>query len=57
LGAPTSLTIRTLTIPTSSFPTGVAVNSVTNKIYVSLFQDVAVIDGATNAVTTVPIGP
>ena len=37
LGAPTSPTIRTLTIPTSSFPTGVAVNSVTNKIYVSLY--------------------
>ena len=45
-------------IPTGNLPTAVAVNPVTNKIYVAnqYSDNVTVIDGATNATTTVPAG-
>jgi YVTN family beta-propeller protein len=48
----------TATVNTGSVPTAVAVNSVTNKVYVvsSAGNDVTVIDGVTNAATTVPVG-
>lgn len=37
-------------------PQGIAVNPVTNTVFVALGGSVAVIDGATNAVTTVAVG-
>jgi len=51
-------TNSTLTITNSQakFPRAVALNSVTNKIYLAnnLSQNVTVIDGASNSITTVP---
>jgi YVTN family beta-propeller protein len=46
------------TVPAGSAPEAVAVNTVTNKIYVAnlLSSNVTVIDGATNSTTTVPAG-
>lgn len=46
------------TIPAGNDPVAIAVNSVTNKIYVANFSsnDVTVIDGATNSATTVGVG-
>ena len=52
----------TVTLPAGSFARNVALNSITNKIYVAsccngLASDsVNVIDGATNTVSTVPVG-
>lgn len=48
----------TATVPSGSNPIGVAVNLVTNKIYVAnyLSDNVTVIDGATNTTTTVAAG-
>ena len=47
------------TVTAGSAPKAVAVNTVTNKIYVAniLSNNVTVIDGATNSTTTVPAGP
>jgi YVTN family beta-propeller protein len=49
----------TATIPVGTTPISAAVNPVTNKIYVvnARTNDVTVIDGATNATVTVPVGP
>ncbi len=49
----------TATIPVGATPIQIAINTVTNKIYVLNYSDntVTVIDGATNAFSTVPIGP
>jgi YVTN family beta-propeller protein len=46
------------TVPAGTAPYSVAVNPVTNKIYVANYssQNVTVIDGATNATTTVMAG-
>jgi YVTN family beta-propeller protein len=47
----------TKTVSTNHFPDAVAVNPVTNKIYVAnLTDDVTVIDGATNGTTIVRVG-
>ena len=48
----------TTTVPAGSTPYAVATNPVTNKVYVanSGSNNVTVIDGATNATTTVPVG-
>ena len=48
----------TATVPVGTLPVAVAVNPVTNKIYVANQNtaNVTVIDGATNATTTVPAG-
>ena len=48
----------TTTVPADSNPYAVAVNPVTNKIYVAnrASNSVTVIDGATNLTTTVPAG-
>jgi len=48
----------TTTVPAGNYPCAVAVNPVTNKIYVTNCNsdDVTVIDGATNDTTTVPAG-
>src|SRR6266571_2987260 len=48
----------TTTVTAGSNPRSVAVNPVTNKIYVANFfsANVTVIDGATNATTTVQVG-
>ena len=45
-------------IPTGNLPTAAAVNPITNKIYVAnqYSDNVTVIDGATNATSTVPVG-
>src|SRR5271156_4564955 len=45
-------------VGTGTFPDGVASNPVTNKIYVAnqASANVTVVDGATNATTTVPTG-
>jgi len=47
------------TVPVGTGPVAVAVNSVTNQIYVlnQTSENVTVIDGATNNTTTVPVGP
>src|SRR5262249_10901175 len=52
------LCIQAQTVPTGPHPTAVAVNTVTNKIYVANFtgNSVTVIDGATNTTATVPAG-
>src|SRR2546430_275268 len=49
----------TATVAAGANPYAVAVNPVTNKIYVANFNgnDVTVIDGATNSTGTVPAGP
>jgi len=46
------------TVPVGSSPQAVAVNIVTNKVYVANYVsgDVTIIDGATNSTTTVPAG-
>jgi YVTN family beta-propeller protein len=45
------------TVPVGKHPKDVAVNPKTNLVYVANFDNVAVIDGATNTVThTIPIG-
>ncbi|HYL86635.1 MAG TPA: hypothetical protein VE263_20590 [Candidatus Angelobacter sp.] len=62
-GATNSIT--TVADPNAINPVGLAVNSVTNKVYVvnagnypaSNHGNVSVIDGTTNAITTVPIDP
>ena len=48
----------TATVPTGNAPSAVAVNPVTNRVYVanSSSKDVTVIDGSTNGTTTVPVG-
>src|SRR5580700_9056251 len=48
----------TATVPVGTNPPGVAVNSVTNQVYVANYSssDVTVIDGATNSTTTVAAG-
>src|SRR5205814_4431864 len=52
----------TATVTTGTYPYAVAVNPVTNKIYVanqgsnSVSGNVTVIDGATNSTSTVPAG-
>jgi YVTN family beta-propeller protein len=48
----------TITIPIAGEPAGIAVNTVTNKVYVGNEANnfVTVIDGATNSTTTVDIG-
>jgi YVTN family beta-propeller protein len=45
-------------IPVGSYPYGIDVNTVTNKIYVTngMSNSVTVIDGATRATTTIPVG-
>jgi YVTN family beta-propeller protein len=45
-------------VPVGQQPVAVAVNATTNKIYVANNRDntVTVINGATNATTTVPVG-
>jgi len=52
------VTNNTMAVPVGVSPEGIAVNSVTNKIYVTNTGDntVTVIDGATNGTTTVPVG-
>ncbi len=45
----------TVALPAATSPTNVAVNPVTNTIYVSDSSNVAVINGATNAVTTIAV--
>ena len=51
-------TNTTTAVAAGDFPDAVAVNPVTNKIYVAnqSSNDVTVIDGATNATTTVTVG-
>ena len=52
-------TNSTTTVSAGFSPMAVAVNPVTNKIYVANFDgsnNVTVIDGATNATTTVSVG-
>jgi YVTN family beta-propeller protein len=46
------------TVPVGSSPQAVAVNTVTNKIYVTNYAsgNVTIIDGSTNSTTTVPAG-
>src|SRR5450631_493231 len=63
LGATASLTAAAqsvaATVTAAPLPYGVAVNTVTNKIYVTSYIDkgqVTVIDGATNATTAIPVG-
>jgi len=48
----------TATLPTGAAPLSVAVNPVTNKMYVANrnSNNVTIIDGATNTTTTVPLG-
>ncbi|MGB7897965.1 MAG: YncE family protein, partial [Candidatus Sulfotelmatobacter sp.] len=48
----------TTTVAVGSYPQAVAVNSVTNQIYVTNLNssNVTVIDGATNNTTTVAVG-
>jgi YVTN family beta-propeller protein len=48
----------TTTIATGTSPYAVAVNPVTNRVYIAnqSSSNVTVIDGATNATTTVPAG-
>ncbi len=48
----------TFTVAVGNYPAAVAVNSVTNKVYVTNFMSntVTVIDGATGTTTTVPVG-
>jgi YVTN family beta-propeller protein len=56
---PVSAQTVVATVPVGGFPFGVAVNSSTNRIYVTkaISNSVAVIDGATNTVVaTVPVG-
>lgn len=50
--------VVTATVPAGNAPDAVAVNTVTNKIYVANFlsKNVTVIDGATNSTTTVSAG-
>jgi YVTN family beta-propeller protein len=49
----------TATVAAGTNPSAIAVNPVTNTVYVanSTSSNVTVIDGATNATTTVPVGP
>ncbi len=63
LGATASLTAAAqsvaATVTAAPLPYGIAVNTVTNKIYVTSYIDkgqVTVIDGATNATTAIPVG-
>ncbi len=63
IGSPAHAQTVTATVPVGSDPIGIAVNPVTNKIYVtnqdqglSAIGTVTVIDGATNATTTVTVG-
>lgn len=63
LGAASSLSAGAqtvnATVVTAPLPIAVAVNSVTNKIYVSSYIEkgqVTVIDGATNLTTAIPVG-
>jgi len=46
------------TVPAGTFPSGIAVNPLTNKIYVTnrLDNTVTVLDGQTNLTSTVPVG-
>lgn len=49
----------TATVTTAPLPIAAAVNSVTNKVYVSSYIEkgqVTVIDGATNSTTAIPVG-
>src|SRR5438270_9923206 len=46
----------TATVPTPGFPSQIALNPVTNKIYAINGNNVTVIDGATNSAITVPVG-
>ncbi len=58
LPAPARAQEVTATVPVGGRPAAVAVNPVTNKIYVANFagNNVTMIDGATNPTTTVPAG-
>jgi YVTN family beta-propeller protein len=58
IGSPACAQTVAATVSVGANPGKVAVNSVTNKIYVCNYGDntVTVIDGATNATTTVPVG-
>jgi len=57
---PSPITAQTVTaaIPTGAGPHGIAINPVTNKIYVASWsgETVTAIDGATNTTTTIEVG-
>src|ERR1700689_4036770 len=57
-GSPAHAQVAIITVAVGSEPYGIAVNPVTNKIYVANYgsNSVSVIDGATNATSTLPVG-